>query len=155
MKAYLGLMIVMGILRLPTIAMYWATAGVLSLKKFPDVMGRNRFEAIKRYFHISDNEQLPARNDQNYDCLQKVSAIFNLVLPRFKREYNLRKNVNIDEAMIPFKGHLSIKQYIKAKPHTWGIKSWALAESATGHIYTLQIYKGKARESACRNWFCR
>jgi hypothetical protein len=34
----------------------------------------------------------------------------------------MERNICIDEKMVPFKGHLSIKQYIRNKPNPWGIK---------------------------------
>ena len=38
----------------------------------------------------------------------------------------------MDEAMIPFKGRLSIKQYMKDKPTKWGIKVFVLADARNG-----------------------
>ena len=45
--------------------------------------------------------------------------------------------------MIPFKGRLSIKQYMKDKPTKWGIKVFVLADSRNGYTVRLQIYAGK------------
>ena len=42
--------------------------------------------------------------------------------------------------MIPFKGRLSIKQYMKDKPTKWGIKVFVLADSRNGYTVRLQIY---------------
>nr|CAI5851207.1 unnamed protein product [Callosobruchus analis] len=44
--------------------------------------------------------------------------------------------------MIPFKGTLSIKQYIKSKPSPWGIKSFLLCGSS-GLVYDFVVYQGK------------
>ena len=49
----------------------------------------------------------------------------------------------MDEAMIPFKGRLSIKQYKKVKPTKWGIKVFVLADSRNGYTVHHQIYAGK------------
>ena len=49
----------------------------------------------------------------------------------------------MDEAMIPFKGRLSIKQYMKDKSTKWGIKVFVLADSRNGYTVRLQIYAGK------------
>ncbi len=49
----------------------------------------------------------------------------------------------IDEAMIPFKGRLRFKQYMKDKPMKWGIKVFALADAPTGYVKRLQVYTGK------------
>ena len=45
--------------------------------------------------------------------------------------------------MIPTKNKLSIKQYIKAKPIRWGIKTFLLCESKSGYIVNAEIYTGK------------
>ena len=45
--------------------------------------------------------------------------------------------------MIPFKGRLSIKQYMKDKPTKWGIKVFVLADARNGYTVRLQIYAGK------------
>jgi len=45
--------------------------------------------------------------------------------------------------MIPFKGHLSFKQYMKDKPTKWGIKVFALSNASNGYVYRFQIYAGK------------
>ena len=53
----------------------------------------------------------------------------------------------IDEAMIPFKGRLKFKQYMKDKPTKWGIKVFVLADSQTGYVKRLQVYTGKGLDS--------
>lgn len=47
--------------------------------------------------------------------------------------------------MVPFKGTLYIKQYIKNKPCSWGIKAFFLC-GASGIIYDFLIYQGKTTE---------
>ena len=50
----------------------------------------------------------------------------------------------IDESMINlFKGRLSFRQYLPAKPKKLGIEGWVLCESDNGYVYNLQIYTGK------------
>ena len=52
----------------------------------------------------------------------------------------------IDAAMIPFKGRLAFKHYMKAKATKWGIKVFVLADATNGYIRTFQIYTGKSLE---------
>lgn len=59
-----------------------------------------------------------------------------MVCPKFESEYELHQLVGIDEAMVSFKGRLSFKQYMKAKPTRWGIKVF---DSKTGYLYRMQI----------------
>ena len=49
----------------------------------------------------------------------------------------------MDEAMIPFKGRSSIKQYMPNKPVKRVIKVWAMADARTGFIFKFDVYTGK------------
>ena len=55
----------------------------------------------------------------------------------------MNESVSVDEAMIPFKGRLSFKQYMKDKPVKHGIKVFVLADGKYGYIKKLQIYTGR------------
>jgi hypothetical protein len=44
--------------------------------------------------------------------------------------------------MIPFKGRIFFRQYIPRKPHTTGIKYWAIVDEC-GYLYEFEIYVGK------------
>ncbi|KAK2718614.1 hypothetical protein QYM36_005828 [Artemia franciscana] len=44
--------------------------------------------------------------------------------------------------MVPFKGKLRFKQYLKDKPHSWEIKIFSRAR-ASGIIYDFEVYTGK------------
>jgi len=48
----------------------------------------------------------------------------------------------VTEQMIPFKGRYGMKQYIKNKPHKWGIKVFTRAD-VFGIVYDFEIYTGK------------
>ena len=50
--------------------------------------------------------------------------------------------------MIPFKGRLSIKQYMIDKPTKWDIKVFVLADARNGYTVRLQIYAGKSSNLA-------
>ncbi|XP_035765939.1 piggyBac transposable element-derived protein 3 [Neolamprologus brichardi] len=52
-------------------------------------------------------------------------------------EYN-----SVDEQMVPFKGtHSPITQYVKGKPHPWGLKIWARC-SSSGMLHDFVVYQG-------------
>ena len=61
----------------------------------------------------------------------------------FRLAYTLLREVSIDEQMIAYKGRLSFKQYMPAKPVKWGMKAFVLAESTTGYVCDWFIYTGK------------
>ena len=56
--------------------------------------------------------------------------------------------------MIPFKGRWGIKQYMKDKPHKWGIKSYVPADAPTGYVYNFFIYTGKSADDVHEEGLC-
>ena len=44
----------------------------------------------------------------NYDCLYKVRKLLEIILSA----YTTHQELSVDEAMIPFQGKLSFKQYM-------------------------------------------
>ena len=51
--------------------------------------------------------------------------------------------MSIDEQMVAYKGRLSFKQYMPAKPIKWGMKAYVLAEADTGYVCDWHLYTGK------------
>ena len=73
----------------------------------------------------------------------KVQPILDLLSPHFESAFKMGEFVAVDEAMIAFRGHASFRQYIRGKPHPYGIKAFILADSRTGYAYRLRLYFGK------------
>ena len=48
--------------------------------------------------------------------------------------------------MIPFKGRIFFRQYIPRKPHSTGIKYWAIVDEY-GYLYEFEIYVGKKEQN--------
>lgn len=138
MKAFFGLTIIAGTLRFPRLSMYWNRK--LKVNVFTETMTLKRFFKLRTHVHCVDN--LAPRNSE--DKLWKVRPIFDSVLKRC-RELDIETNVCVDEQIMPFKGKLSLKQYIKNKPHPWGIKLYMLS-GESGLTYNFIIYQGKTTE---------
>jgi hypothetical protein len=49
MRAFLGLVMAMGIVKKPSIESYWETSGITETENFRDVIPRNRFQSILRH----------------------------------------------------------------------------------------------------------
>nr|CAI5833535.1 unnamed protein product [Callosobruchus analis] len=97
---------------------------------------RNRFELLRNNLHIVD-----VNGDHNKsDKLWKVRPIVSSFEKRCE-ELQLEENLCIDESIIPFKGQLAVKQYLKGKPNPWGVKVYMLC-GASGIIYRSIIYQG-------------
>ena len=56
MKAWVGLCLLMGVMRLPSRHDYWRKTRQLLVTQFGTIMSRNRFDQIWRYLHLSNNE---------------------------------------------------------------------------------------------------
>lgn len=142
-QAFIGIMIYMGIVKLPRLTMYWSVDNLLHQASVSSVMTVTRFFQIWRYFHLADNSKALPREDPRFDKIYRVRQFLDLVMANAQHLYRLDRDVSIDETMVPHKGRLSFKQYIKNKPVRWGIKLWVLCEAKTGYVFKFQVYLGK------------
>ena len=55
---------------------------------------------------------------------------------------------SIDEAMIPFEGRSSLKQYVSLKPVKQGFKVWVRVDSWNDYFCEFEMYTGKADTTA-------
>ena len=78
------------------------------------------------------------RTAKSRQALQSVSF-----LRCGREEYRPTQNLSVDEAMVGFKGQLSMKQYLPMKPVKRGIKIWECADSSNCYGCNLQVYTGK------------
>ena len=140
-KAYYGLLIMKDILQLDRDAHYWYTGAeyILLSTKFGGVMSRDQFFQIRRYLYFVD----PKKDVSHGDKFHKIRYILDTVRQSFKDEYIPHKEVTVDEAMVPFKGRLCFKQFMKDKPVKFGIKLWVCADAVTAYCYNLEVYTGK------------
>ena len=74
--------------------------------------------------------------------MQKVDPVISHLKEKFKSVYYPHCEVSIDEAMIPFKGRSSMKQYLPLKPVKRGFKVWAMADAINGYMYDFNVYTG-------------
>lgn len=61
--------------------------------------------------------------------------------------FNPGRHLSVDEAMVPFKGHSSLKQYMPKKPVKRGFKILVVAEATTGYFLDFNIYTGATGDS--------
>jgi len=90
-----------------------------------------------------DNSAILPRDDPNFDRLWKVRPIIDRISDRFLHSYNPHMEDAVDEAMIPFKGQSSLKQYMPKKPVKRGFKVWVRVDSLNGYICEFMVYVGK------------
>ena len=144
MKAFFGLLLAMGLLKLPKIKDYWRKINwLIHVSSFGEVMPRDRFLQLYRYLHVcNDNQQIP-RGQDGHDPLFKIRSFLNLISDRFRNVYKPSRDICIDESLIPYKGRIYFRQFIPSKRARFGIKAFVLCESDTGYVSEIVIYTGK------------
>ncbi len=68
LKAFVGTLILMGIVRLPRLELYWSTNfPLISTPGISNIMPKTIFEQLFRFFHLNDNsKQVPMMDMINY-----------------------------------------------------------------------------------------
>lgn len=138
-EAYIGILLYTGIVPMAQCRLYWSNEC-----RFPPIansMSRNRFEAIRRYFHLNDNTKQKPSNHEDHDKLYKVRPLLESVRKQMVAIPPEEKQA-VDEQVIPFKGRSHLKQYNQKKPHKWGFKVFTRA-SSSGIMHDFAIYVGK------------
>lgn len=143
LKAFIGILIIMGFHSLPSIRLYWSSDQNFHNTRISDIMSLKRFLKILRFLHINDNEAMPQKGDPKFDKLYKVRPMISYLSNSFLSAYSPDRNLSVDESMVAFKGRTHLKQYMPLKPIKRGIKIWALACSSTGYLLRFSVYEGK------------
>ena len=143
MKAWLGIRVYMSIVQLPQVPMYWSTDALFGNLSIRRVMKRDRFNKISQYLHLNDSQRNLPRAHPDHDKLYLVRPVLDAVLDTCIRNYNPHQNPSIDEAMVKFRGCLSFRQYLPAKPTKYGIKVWMRADPTNGYTNEFQVYTGR------------
>ena len=152
-EGFVGILVLMGIVKLPRFRMYWMEDSLLHQEGVSSVMPRDRFLQIWRYFHLADNSVAPARDTPGFDKLYRVREFLKIVSHNISTEYKLSRDISIDETMVPCTQGQAVLQTIhkKNKPTQWGIKLWVLSEARTSYVYRFQVYLGKENNNPERN----
>ena len=112
-EQFLGMHILMGIMKLPDYNLYWAAE--TRYPKIADVMSHKRFKQLRKYVHVVDNTTKDKPGNKN-DKLFKILPVTEAV-----RENSMAIEPepvhSIDEQIIPAKTKRSvIRQYNPKKP---------------------------------------
>jgi regulator of sigma D len=109
-EVFLGILLWMGLCRYPKISDYWSQNKIYS-RNIRQYMSRNRFEILLRMLHFSDNNG----DLQPTDRMQKIFPLVTQLRERFQSVIIPEEDVCNDESLVPFRGRLAFKQYIKNK----------------------------------------
>ena len=106
----------MGIVQKPTARSYFSKRRVLSTPGFADILSRERFELIRKFLHVIDNENLPTY--QGPPILFKIYPVICHLNIKFQTVYLPNQNIAIDDSFTTLEG-ASVN---KAVPTTKGFK---------------------------------
>lgn len=137
-EKFLGVLIIMGINKLPKMRLYWSNNEMYSNDLIKKTMTRNRFELLLRCLHFSDNTAPTTNNDR----LSKIRTVVEQICLQFQKTLSPAEEVVIDESMVPWRGRLVFRQYLPAKSHKYGIKLYKIC-TPEAYTYDLRIYAGK------------
>ena len=141
LERFIGILLLSGYHRLPRQNMYWSKQEDLGVPIVASAMSRNRFESIKRYFHLANNQALGVG-----DKIAKIRPLYDHVNRVLEQFGPYERALSIDEQMVPYYGHHSCKMFIKGKPIRFGFKNWVLATSS-GYPVKIEMYSGKGEDT--------
>ena len=104
MKAFISVLIVMGLCRRFSYRSYWSTNWLLDMPGFRSILPRDRFFAILRFLHLSDYSSAIPRGQSGHDRAFKIRPMIRSLVEAWQDAYDLEKSVSVDECMIAFKG---------------------------------------------------
>ena len=143
LQAYFGFLIIMGVVRMPSIRDYWRKDELYYYHPIASRISRNRFLQIHTFLHFVNNDTLPPYGHAHYSKIQKVKPIMTYLSKQCRTLFTPGQDLAVDEAMIKYKGRSSIKQYMPKKPIKRGFKIWMLADSDSGYVIKFNVYEGK------------
>ncbi|XP_069701493.1 piggyBac transposable element-derived protein 3-like [Periplaneta americana] len=137
-KKLFGACIYTTLIGYPRLKMFWSARTRIPM--IADNMSRNRFFELRTNLKVIDDNSV-SEDDRKKDRFWKVRPMLDIV-----RQSCLQtpqpQNVSIDEQMIPFYGHVSMRQYVRGKPCPVGLKLFVMA-SASGLPLDFVMYQGK------------
>lgn len=136
MKTFIGIELIMGIVRMPAYTDYWMNE--LRFPLISEKMSLKRYQKLRRYIHFADNGA-----DDGTDPYFKIRPIFEGLRKNFSKIPN-EKRMSVDEMMVPYKGKKAgfRKQYLPKKPKKWGFKIFVRA-GVSGIVYDYILYGGQ------------
>ena len=143
MKAWVGIVFLMGYIRLPNYYAYWWTNPLTRQQGIQQIMTRDRLLTILQFLHLCDNSQAFPAVHEDHDRIHKIRTFMEQVLiPLWQGAYYPEQDVSVDETLVAFKERTALMQYKLKKPHKWGLNVWTLPDQDS-YVYNWDLYAGK------------
>ncbi|KAL7643479.1 UNVERIFIED_CONTAM: hypothetical protein RMT77_005461 [Armadillidium vulgare] len=135
-KNFLGIVMYMGIINHPSISTYWSKKSFYKNYFVPEIMSRNRFQLLLRFIRFADYRE------GKTDRLVKVKNLLEILENNFVTA-KIPELTSADRNMVPYHGHLSVRQYNLEKTHKFGVKVYKLCDT-NGYTYVNSVNYGKS-----------
>ena len=142
MEKFIGLCLLMGIVKKPQVNSYWSIHPLIRTPSFGFTMSRDRFLLILKFFHLTNNAIGP---NPGVNRLYKVQPLLDHLETKFQEVYVPPEIVSVDESLLLFKGRLLFKQYIPLKRSRFGIKVF-LSCALSGYTNKFRVYQGREED---------
>ena len=133
---FLGIVVLMGIRRLPRIKNYWSKDCFLGVPSMSQYMSLSRFWALWQNLHLVDNSSVPANSGLSW----KIQPVLETLSDTFVKCYSPGQELSVDEAMVKYKGHVGGTVVMPVKK---GFKIWCCSCACCGYLCTFQVYHGR------------
>lgn len=132
---WLSYIVCMGVYKIGCeVVEYWSTENLAPKHPMMSYMSRNRFQLIKRYFHVSDP------NIETRYWYEKVQPASSIVLKKSRHNMIPATDVAVDKMIVEFTGRSKDKIKAPHKPINEGYELFGLAEH--GYTYDLAFSSG-------------
>jgi hypothetical protein len=135
MLQFIGIILHIGIVRLPKLADYWKTTRLYKQDFYRGVMARDRFQNVLRFWYYGEEDDESGEQARDVKVASMIER-FNTVM---RMIYVPRQQLSLDESLLAWRGRLSFRQYITNKAHKYGIKYFELTTS-DGLILRICLY---------------
>ena len=122
-ESVIGIILMMGIHKLPNRRMYWAPTSKVSA--IADAMTRNCFDEILRHLQYNNNTLDVRKDHPDYNKMYKIQPLIDHFCHVFQSAVVPETFMSVDEMMVAFKGRHSAKVYMPKKATKWGYKLWS------------------------------
>jgi len=109
---------------------YWSTDSTVSTYIFTHTMSRNYFESIWQVWNISDSSQ----QTQGSGWLFKIWPMYEYFVQKFRSVYSPKRELSLDEAMVPWQGCLKFRTYNLGKITKYVVLGRMMCEAVLGYI---------------------
>ena len=146
-RSFIGLFMWTSLVRMPNRRSYFTDSKIYNLPHFKAHTTCNRFQQVFTMLHFTNNNQIPATLNTAQRFEVKLGNLLTAVNKNSASLLTTARALSIDEMMVKFHGRSVLRQYIKAKPHKYGIKLWAICCACCGYSLKQNIYLGSTVES--------